>query len=199
MLYVFGDSHTLIFKQFPHCKVHHLRNITMHRVGRDGIFSLIQKERLKTIKQQNDYILFSFGEIDCRNHVKRQELKGRNTIEVITTLVDNYIKTIKEIEYDKIIIMAVTPPPRCVDTKYFGFKEITVSVGTKEEILSYNQHLNGYLQEECQEHNIIFLDIRDKMVDKDGYLDDNKVDGTVHLDHKYAYLLEHKLKEVFYG
>ena len=93
MLFLFGDSHcNYNFKGLtvPHKNLYR-NSITMHRVGRDHINFI--NWRMIGISD-NDTVIYQFGEVDCRNHVGKQILIGRDLQNIIMELIDNYIKSI---------------------------------------------------------------------------------------------------------
>ena len=93
-IFVLGDSHTKAFEGTPHCIIHHLGPITMHRVGRDRskLFHLTDFG----IKD-GDAVVFVFGEIDARCHIgKQRDLFKRDLREIIQTLVKSYLGAIAQ-------------------------------------------------------------------------------------------------------
>ena len=186
-IHVFGDSHTLLFSELPYCEVNHLGPITMHRVGRDGFYSLIAKDKIETVKKSSSNFIFSFGEIDIRGHVGKQVLKGLNEDEVISDLVDRYMSSLSALEYDNIMIYNIIPPPSHMDSMVF--KKAYPMVGTKEKILGYNVDINKRLRDECDCRGLHFVDIRDNIVNEDGFLDTNKSDGGIHVHPQYYHIL----------
>ena len=104
MIYVFGDSHAkfnFIDCPFP-IKILEENSITMYRVGRDKEIIHFNKQYLG----KENVFVFCFGEIDCRAHITKQVELGREKEEIIKSLVDSYLNTIRLLitEYDKIII-----------------------------------------------------------------------------------------------
>ena len=93
MIHIYGDSHADF--SFLHLKLDHnnlyLPNITMFRIGRDGIIINFNKDTI----QKDDIIVLSYGEVDCRCHIQRQINLGNNEDNIINELVSNYFKTIK--------------------------------------------------------------------------------------------------------
>jgi len=160
----------------------------MHRIGRDGFMSLIDEVVIRNIKESDSYFLFSFGEIDVRGHIGKQILNGRNKDEVISGLVDGYMNSISQLEYDKIMIYNVLPPPPYISDMVFN--KSYPMVGTREEVLGYNMDINHLIQESCDKMGLIFVDIRKHIVSDDGFLDVNKSDGGIHINPKYCHILE---------
>jgi hypothetical protein len=62
----------------------------MFRIGRDN--KIINYD--PNMIEKNDTVVISYGEVDCRCHVKRQMNLGREEDAVIRELVDKYFTTI---------------------------------------------------------------------------------------------------------
>ena len=81
MIYIYGDSHAHF--SFRNLKLDYTdlshSAITMYRIGRDNIIINFNKD----IIQKNDIIILSYGEIDCRCHIQRQLILGRNEDDII--------------------------------------------------------------------------------------------------------------------
>lgn len=171
-IHVFGDSHTSIFLSINKCKINHLGPVTVHRVGRDGIFSLLDKNKINTIKNKRDYFLFCFGEIDVRNHINTYVKNGKNKLEIIFGLCDKYIDAINQLNYKNIFIYNVIPPPLYIEK----LKQYECPVnGSDYELLDYNNIMNKCLFDLCNKYGFKFIDIRSYIVDKKGFLDNNRV------------------------
>ena len=80
----------------------------MFRISRDNIIINFDKDK---IINENDIIILSYGEIDCRCHIQRQINNGRNEDDIINDLVNKYFITIKNnvVKKCKIIIVGVIP------------------------------------------------------------------------------------------
>jgi len=63
----------------------------MFRIGRDNIIINYDKSH----HTKDDIICIVYGEIDCRCHIRRQILNGRDEDAIIEELVHNYFKTIR--------------------------------------------------------------------------------------------------------
>lgn len=186
-IHVFGDSHSRLYSS-PYlsnyiCNVYYVGPITMYRVGRDNLtvdkLKELSKENYKVylpkakpeykhmkypendIINNNDLIIYVFGEIDIRNHYVKQIEKLREPDEILHSLVDNYINTIllnKEKYNVKYGIQSVTPP---VDEKNLlaeSLKEYPI-YGNIDIRINATNEINKLLKQKCEENNILFIDI----------------------------------------
>ena len=108
--------------------------------------------------RENDVIILSYGEIDCRCHIQRQINMGRDEDDIINELVDNYFLTIRNhIGKGKIIIVGVIPP-----TKQNDYERIHGPVlhefpfvGTDADRVRYTNKVNHKLEEYSVKNNYI--------------------------------------------
>jgi hypothetical protein len=189
MLYIFGDSHALFsFKglAIPHQNRHQI-SITMHRIGRDKLIINYSPD----IDLPDNTIVICYGEVDCRCHVGKQILFGRNEDEVIQELVSSYFRTISQISKAQIIIVGVIPPVSQEEhekihgpiTHEFPF------VGTNEDRIRYTQKVNEKLKEFSLKNNYKYFNPYDYYTRSDGILKRELSDNNCHLGNN-AYFLE---------
>ena len=180
--YTMGDSHSGVFSKSKYfTKQFWLGGLTMNRIGREIIdFKSIDACPIEPVHYSipNDgIILVSFGEIDVRNHIHKQVELGRDINEICNTLVANYIRCIiynRELNGYNIAILAINPPRRNDDPSI-------EMKGNDDQRKSYQVLLNLYLYHYCKDNSLYFLDLTSYYSDKDGFLDKNKRDDTVHL------------------
>lgn len=192
LVHVIGDSHSHEFDKIPGCVVHWVGPVTMHRVGRDGLFSLnIANMGI----QDGEAVVFAFGEIDVRCHIgKQRDLHMRSVEETINTLVHTYLYRILELRafYPHLIciVYSVTPPTdrNFVDTyPCYGFLEDRVCI---------TRLLNAKLAEVCQQQGLCFLDVYDDYVEVDGTLKIVLSDGNVHIHPDQCEPIQKKLNKI---
>ena len=190
MLYIFGDSHgEFSFKglSIPH-ENYRMYSVTMHRVGRDNQILGFQRY----MNSSDNTFVFVYGEVDCRCHVGKQVLLGRNKIEVCKTLVSNYIQAIKNhvTAYKQIIVCSITPAANKekfeavhgVITHEFPF------VGTNADRVENTRIMNYLLKKSCYENGFTFFDYTDEYSDEAGCLNWEKSDKNSHIQDN-TYLL----------
>lgn len=206
-IHIFGDSHSsygfcsneapksenytiMRFKKPLNFYIHYLGPRTMHRVGRDGkAFIDLKKFKVK----DNSIIIYCFGEIDARCHVHNQVLKGRSQQEVIETLIQNYINSIKERskEYKNItnVVCCIMPPADIHDS--------TIPIaGSLSDRIKYTQTINLTLNKKAQENGFYFLNYYEAYTDKNGLLNIFLSDGRTHVNVKKNFIIKAKLYDL---
>lgn len=123
--------------------------------------------------KHGDSLIFCFGEIDCRAHIKKHITETITFQEIIDSIVISYFEAI---ELNIIVsglklknICVYNIPPTCSWVDSIDHPELPW-VGTKEDRKSYALHFNKKLKEKCLEKGYIFFDIYDKCTDENGYL-----------------------------
>jgi len=162
----------------------------MFRIGRDNIIINYNKD---LIISENDLLIFSYGEVDCRCHIQRQINTGRNEDDIINELVDKYYNTIKNniSRTCKIMIVAIIPP-----TKQYNYESIHGPilhefpfVGTDEDRVRYTNKVNKKLEEHAIINNYIYFNPYSYYTAEDGTLKHELSDSIVHLGDN-SYFLE---------
>lgn len=194
-IYTIGDSHSSAEHSFwgtlkiPNVEVDcfHERAMLMHSFNKhfkdqspinvDGITNFDRKH----------YIIFCFGEIDCRNHVHKYVSKERTYKDVIDELVIDYINIIvaqqklhKNITYGAYNIV---PPFKYSEDDFQNNPDLPAK-GSNTERQSYVIYMNSKLKELCEINNLLFFDIYKESCDEDGFLQKRKSDGNVHIKHR---------------
>jgi len=205
MIHTFGDSHA----STPWGKIHGVSyNWTKGTAYKFGL----HKERHINITepifkiQDNDFIIFSFGFLDCKSYIKPlSEEFNIKWQDCIDTIVEDYISAI-EVNKNKFNNLQIgvlkipsfvkglpsedddlNPeryPTRCLD----------------EERKAYTEYFNEQLKHFCDTKKYKFIDFFDRFNDKHGYLeevytDEHKIHISPHLDFQ-NYLLKN-FKEHF--
>lgn len=140
------------------------------------------KEELKN----NDIIVLSYGEIDCRCHIQRQINLGKNEEDIINELVTNYFMTITNNIMDRdliVIIVGIIPPMKQCDYEQLHgpiLHEFPF-VGTDEDRVRYTQKMNEKLEAMCSSHNFIYFNPYPYYTRPDGTLKYEFSDSTIHL------------------
>lgn len=187
MIYTYGDSHSV----FGWAKIHgvicgHIGPVLMHSFDESSC------NLSPSIK---DSVVFCFGEIDVRGHIKKQIILGNTLENVASVLVNNYIDKILRLKFQNAYVYNIIPTRR-VDTpepydisactqyqKYNAEKAKPFPfTGSDIERREYNKLVNDLLKVKCAYNNIGFIDIFEKYCDCDGFLDMRLSDGTVHID-----------------
>ena len=174
MIHIIGDSHSLMFQNIEGCIIHHVGPITMHRIGRDGI-------NIKNYGvRENDFVVFTFGEIDVRCHIGIQRDKQNRAVEeIIETLAQNILLSIlqnnRQFTNIHFLICSVVPPTNAHYNPQFPF------YGTLVDRIMLTKKLNRNLKSKCESRNVGFLDIYDFYSLENGELNPAMSDGIIHI------------------
>jgi hypothetical protein len=185
MIYIFGDSHANFnFKNIKYQNVinNYQNSITMHRIGRDKLN--LSSYGIKN----NDIIIYQCGEVDCRCHIGKQLLLGRQLNKIIYELTNKFIKSIKDNlkKYDKLeIIICCIPPP--MNQEYYENLHGPIThqfpfVGTESERINYTILMNNKLQKYCKKNNFYFLNYYDDYKNINGNLKVEISDNICHIN-----------------
>lgn len=173
-IHIIGDSHAFSFQNIENCVIHHLGPVTMHRIGRDGI-------NIKDYDvNENDYVVFFFGEIDVRCHIGIQRDKHKRDIEEITnTLANKFVLSIlknqEQFENIHFIIYSVVPPTNAHYNPTFPF------YGTLEDRIIIAKKLNSVLKNLCKLNKIGFIDIYNHYSLQNGEMNPSMSEDAVHI------------------
>ena len=147
--------------------------------------------------EENDYVIFSMGEVDCRAHIGNHIKNDKDYINMIDKMVENYMEAIlqnKKLYNNNLNIMVacVSPPVR---NKNFPKSLNWPIVSSDENRKIWTNYINKKLKEYCIKYNYHFIDIYDFFTDKNNgdnkdYLDIEKSDGANHINHKNKYNLD---------
>ncbi|NKI61785.1 hypothetical protein HCG46_26155 [Labrenzia sp. PO1] len=179
-LIALGDSHALYnFAGVAEAKIFWLGPVTMHRAARDGIRVLIPKN---CRPKKGDFFVLSFGEIDCRVHVKKQAvLKKTNTIEEVDNLCARFEAALTEFKVTcraNICLMSIGPfNPEFLDCSAYD---------SPEECRQDAKAIRDRINQRLSKMGGPFIDYRDAFSNADGSIKSDMSDGNVHIDHRIS-------------
>ena len=194
VIHTIGDSHSeFAWRNIDNVIIHHLAGKLCYSFG-------IKKLDVCDIRQfginDNDSIVFCFGEIDCRAHIYLYENESTFYQEIIDKIVENYfiaidlnVKT-SQLKLKNIGVFNIVPPNHV--SNIHTIQEIKKFVlvknkndipwkGSDEDRLKYHLYFNKKLKEKCIEYNYVFIDVYKKYSDENGFLNNNLSDNNVHL------------------
>lgn len=178
MIHAIGDSHsTRTFVGIPGVVVHHLGPVTMNRIGRPE--EPLLGNAVAAIKlAPTDVLVFCFGEIDARVHIKIQT-EYRKLEEVVGDLVARYLDRVALLNSQgaRRVVLSVTPPT--TTQRAYNF-DVPVE-GTDGERVHYTRRLNQLLAEGCHKRGLTFLDVYPEYADPNGMLLVPLADECVHI------------------
>lgn len=182
-IHTFGDSHSMFgFNKIKNININHLGPKLCYTYGNKGL-ELLNIKNYEV--NENDIVIFCFGEIECRCHIHKH-ISENNTFEkIIDDIIDNYFisikKNIEQFMKLYVYIYNVVPPVQkhtTNDNSSFPF------LGSDEQRKKYTLYFNKKIKEKCGEYNYIFFDIYQKYCDDNGYLNKELSDGHVHINNK---------------
>lgn len=182
ILHTFGDSHSLNgWCKISNVQIHPIGPVLCYSFGRDKLNRLdITKYPIKS----DDWVIFCFGEIDCRCHIHKNMNVENPYDKMIESIVKNYFEAIKanidNIEnIGKVCVYNVVPP---VEKHTIDDNPEYTCLGTDEDRKKYVLYFNSLLKKYCIDYNYVFIDVYDSYCDKNGFLDKELSDGNVHIN-----------------
>lgn len=178
---VFGDSHSVFnFAAYGDVDIYWLGPVTMHRVGRDGLRSLLtyrggflpwSRDKLRNY----DLAIASFGEIDCRAHIEAIAAKsGKPVTNVMEDLARRYCDALRHYfagNIKNLLVLAVPPvAPRATYT------------GQLADQVALRRELNHELARACKGAGLAFTDYWQHAPHTNGIIDEGWHDGNQHFD-----------------
>lgn len=192
MLYIYGDSHANdLFNELKiEKRLLHIGGITMFRIGRDNL--IVNHEQ--SHDGPDNIFSLTYGEIDCRCHIKKHISEHRSCDSVVEDLVRSYFTSIQNNikEYKRIIISAVIPPIR--KDECTSSNEQYPFMGTDAERIAYASKVNAKMREYCSVYGYIFFDPYDSYKNADGTLMFDKSDKIVHVCSNHNDIIESFIK-----
>jgi len=183
MIYLIGDSHIDHYfanLDLPHMNCHQ-SNITMHRIGRDNSLINFKDE----YNSPNNIFVVSYGEIDCRCHIYKQVLLGRDYKGICDLLVTNYFTTIFNTikSYKSIVICSIPPPVRLEE---YSIKNNCINdefpiLGSDSERIIYVTYMNSIIEQMCKKFGYIYLYINEYYKREDGSFNYELSDKSIHV------------------
>jgi len=127
-----------------------------------------------TIDKEYDSMLFCFGEVDIRAHlIKQSEIQEKEIDIVVKECVDKYFDTIMYFKNTGYKIMVWGPIASWSDkAPYTSGPSFGTNIERNHVTKIYNEHLDKL----CNENDIPFLTIFDKMILEDGTTNEKYLD-----------------------
>jgi len=183
-LHTYGDSHASRHGGWDNINIKDL-SIRKNHLGPKLMFTFSNKDiNINNVVKNTDYLIFCFGEIDCRCHIGKYK---PNTTSNINNLVTSYINTIKDItsnlDPSKVLVYNVVPPleRELAENLFRKGKSSLPTIGTDEEIKNYTLYMNKKLKEQSKDNGFIFFDVYDKYTNNKGFLIKELSDGNCHI------------------
>ena len=185
MIHTVGDSHSMFgWKDVDQSlvKINHIGPKLMYTFSRDRE-KVVTRSVYSSIRA-GDFLIYCFGEIDCRCHVAKHVSSDIDHIKIINQLSSDYTDAVQYMSSKymqqgaKPAVYSIVPPIRKlegVSNSEFPF------LGSDHERLQYHRYMNERLRSLCSERDIMFFDVTRKYEDSDGYLIPEKSDRKCHI------------------
>jgi hypothetical protein len=196
LVHVIGDSHVIPFRGTMPFLAHHLGAATAFNLTKKNSSTRSNEQLFKVVNKlgEEDTAMLSFGEIDCRIHIYYQHKKsnGRYSIsELIDRTISNYGEVMAQLKQSGVnfCVYCVSPAAN-VDNEYkYPF------YGTVEVRSQINRMFNEKLEAFCRSNGYKFIDIYDRVSDKDGLMLKEYADDEIHLNKKAVRLVRGELRD----
>jgi hypothetical protein len=204
-IHCIGDSHSSFFSgldriqpSWPAISCDQLQWFKTHHIGPALAYNLTKSDRtsrgreslFEVIASQaslGDYILLSFGEIDCRVHLVKQAHKKNIPLKTaVDACLDEYFKVVREIMAlgYTVIVYNITPPRFSKKNRGVDHEKSEtelVAVGTWDQRQKAATLFNAGAKRRCATSGAKFLETTHHLVDKRGRLMPFFLMDNVHL------------------
>jgi len=185
MIHCIGDSHSAVFSgeekmqpEWPEIASNTLPYFKSYRLGPATAYQLENKKHLiddiiSKHYQENDSLLFCFGEVDIRAHlIKQMTLQNSPLEDIVRECVDRYFNVILSYKDRGINCIVWGPIASWHESRtYTG-----PSFGSCIERNLVTKEFNRYIEELCNKHNVGFVTIFYDMINE------NNETNTYYLD-----------------
>lgn len=196
LVHVTGDSHVVPFRGSMPFLAHHLGAATAYNLNKKNSSTKSNERLFKVIEKlgKRDLVMLSFGEIDCRIHIYYQYKKSNGKYsmgELIDRTISNYGKVMAQLRERGVnfCIYCVSPATNVGNEYKYPF------YGTAEVRSQINRMFNEKLKVFCQSNGYKFIDIYDRVSDKDGLMLKEYAGDEIHLNKKAVRLVRGELRD----
>jgi hypothetical protein len=203
-----GDSHASFFSgsvnkdnfmvqpQWPSKSNDVIPLFRSYRIGPSTAYNLMYKKYIlddiisKSVNKEKDRVVFCFGEVDCRVHVRRfMDINNVIMEVVVNQIVERYMEVInfyKNNGYDVAVWGPIASfPDEHIDKVNLDFMityEKVKDLGNTKERNLITKFFNERLKEECEKNDIDFVTIFYDMVNENLLTNKTYVDKAIHLN-----------------
>jgi hypothetical protein len=212
-IHCIGDSHVSVFTgqdvisngfhgeedTLPYFKTYRLGACLAYNTLTEGHGNRSSFFKILLALPPTDFILLSYGEIDCRVHILRQaEKQGKTKYSVAIGCAARYFRFVLEVfwlGYKNLIVYAAPPTPYNTPTpEDLRYNEDLPHSGSYEDRRYVTSVFNKALKRMCKRSGIHFLSVEDVVL-KDGLVkDDSFFMDKVHLSQKVMPHIEQEIK-----
>jgi hypothetical protein len=195
LIHVVGDSHVVPFRGSMPFLAHHLGAATAYNLNKKNSTTKSNEQLFKVIDKlgKKDIVMLSFGEIDCRIHIYYQHKKsnGKYSIgELIDRTISNYGEVMAQLKERGVNfgVYCVSPATEVGNEYKYPF------YGTREIRSKITKAFNEKLKAFCQQNGYKFIDIYDRVADKDGLMLKEYSGDEIHLNKKAVGLVRMEIR-----
>jgi GDSL-like Lipase/Acylhydrolase family len=195
LIHVVGDSHVIPFRGSMPFLAHHLGAATAYNLNKKNSTTKSHEKLFKVIDKlgKRDIVMLCFGEIDCRIHIYYQHKKssgGYSIGELIDRTISNYSEVMAKLKERGVnfCVYFVSPATRVENEYKYPF------YGTPEIRSGINRKFNEKLRAFCEMNGYKFIDIYDKVADKDGLMLQEYAGDEIHLNKRAVGLVRVEIR-----
>jgi hypothetical protein len=195
LIHVVGDSHVVPFRGSMPFLAHHLGAATAYNLNKKNSTTRSYEKLFQVIEKvaKRDIVMLCFGEIDCRIHIYYQHKKssGKYLIgELIERTISNYGEVMAQLKERGVnFCVYCVSPATMVGNEYkypfYGSPEIRSQID-----MTFNERLRIF----CERNGYKFIDIYDKVTDKDGLMLKEYASDDIHLNRKAVGLVRVEIR-----
>ena len=182
---VLGDSH---------CRVFSNTNVfTPFFLGPGSKFNLIQNSKgiktklkglLKEIGKKYDYNMLIFGEPSCRYQVNNDHYIYSKNFERYDVVNEEHLKIMVD-RYEDII------------TTFKDYNLIVCApISVYAQSIKFSNIFSSKIKKICEKNNIQFIDIKNEIINDDGFVDEDYKSDPIHASQKVLKFIEKSLNEI---
>lgn len=197
LIHVIGDSHVIPFRGSMPFLAHHLGAATAYNLTKENSATKSNEKLFKIIGKlgRKDRVMLLFGEIDCRIHIYYQHKKSNSKLsieELIDRTISNYGEVMAQLKQCSVnfCVHSISPATEVGNEYKYPF------YGTPEIRSRINRMFNEKLKSFCDKNGYIFIDIYDKVTDKDGLMLKEYAGDEIHLNKKAVSWVRVELRKV---
>ncbi|MBM3156592.1 MAG: SGNH/GDSL hydrolase family protein [Chloroflexi bacterium] len=197
LIHVIGDSHVIPFRGSMPFLAHHLGAATAYNLIKKNSSTRSNEKLFKIVVKldRKDMVVLLFGEIDCRIHIYYQHKKsdGKHSIDqLIDRTISNYGEVMAQLKQHGVnfCVHSISPATEVGNEYKYPF------YGTPEIRSQINRMFNEKLKSFCDKNVYPFIDIYDRVADKNGLMLREYSGDDIHLNKKAVKLVRAELRKV---
>jgi len=196
LVYVVGDSHVMVFKGSIPFLAYHIGAVTAFNLPNKNSSTKSNEKLFEVIDKagKSDVVMLCFGEIDCRIHIYNQHKKSNDEYsmdELIERTISNYGCVMAQLKHRGVNFCVYSIPPITDVGNVYNYR----FYGTADVRSKITRAFNKKLRTFCDENGYKFIDIYDKVADKDGLMQKKYALDKVHLNKKVVSLVRAELRK----